>query len=301
MIEGVVNLLKPPGMTSSDAVADIRKLFGTKRVGHAGTLDPGASGVLPICIGRATRLFDYLVDKQKEYVAEVAFGAATDTQDSYGQVVANAPARVSREALESVLPRFTGAIDQAVPMYSAVRLGGKKLYELAREGADEVRITRGIEVYALTLVAQTGENRFLLKMLCSKGTYVRTLCADLGAALGVPAHMSFLLRTRAGRFSIEGAHTLAELLALREADRLKEAVTSIEQALSTLGEARLALSDRDERLLVNGARVEDGALAAYREETPLRVYANGAFVGVGMARAGGLHIRLNLTGGGEEA
>ncbi len=301
MIEGVVNLLKPPGMTSSDAVADIRKLFGIKRVGHTGTLDPGASGVLPICIGRATRLFDYLVDKQKEYVAEVAFGAATDTQDSYGKVIATAPACVTREALESVLPRFTGTIDQAVPMYSAVRLGGKKLYELAREGASDVRITRGIEVYALELVAQTGENRFLLKMLCSKGTYVRTLCADLGAALDVPAHMSFLLRTRSGSFSIEGAHTLAELTALREDGRLAEAVTSIEQALSMLGEARLALSDQDERLLVNGAWIENDALAIYCEETPLRVYANGAFLGIGLAKAGGIHIRLNLTKGGEDA
>ncbi len=301
MIEGVVNLLKPPGMTSSDAVADIRKLFGIKRVGHAGTLDPGASGVLPICIGRATRLFDYLVDKQKEYVAEVAFGTATDTQDSYGQVIARAPACVSAAALAGVLPRFTGAIDQVVPMYSAVRSGGKKLYELAREGADDVKITRGIEMHALELIAQTGENRFLLKMRCSKGTYVRTVCADLGAALDVPAHMSFLLRTRAGRFSIEGAYSLAELATLREAGKLEEAVTTIEDALGMLGEARLALSERDERLLINGAQVEDNALTAYGEDTPLRVYANGAFVGIGLARAGRLHIRLNLTGGGEDA
>ncbi len=301
MIEGVVNLLKPPGMTSSDAVTDIRRLFDTRRVGHAGTLDPGASGVLPICIGRATRLFDYLVDKQKEYIAEVCFGAATDTQDSYGKVLLRAQASVSREALAAVLPRFTGEVDQTVPMFSAVRLGGRKLYELAREGAQEVKITRGIEVYALELLAQTGENRFLLKMACSKGTYVRAVCADIGAALGVPAHMSFLLRTRAGDFTIERAHTLAELAAWKEEGRLFEAVTSIENALPMLGEVRLALSAQEERLLVNGAQIENSALACYEEETPLRVYANGAFVGIGLARAGGLHIRLNLTKGGEGA
>ncbi|HWQ59192.1 MAG TPA: tRNA pseudouridine(55) synthase TruB [Clostridia bacterium] len=301
MIEGVVNLLKPPGMTSSDAVTDVRKLFGTRRVGHTGTLDPGASGVLPVCVGRATRLFDYLVDKRKEYVAEVRFGASTDTQDSYGAVLSRSNRRVTADELKSVLPRFTGEIDQIVPMYSAVRVGGKKLYQLARQGAEAVRISREIEVYSLNLIEQTDEDRFLIKLVCSKGTYVRSICADLGVALGVPAHMSFLLRTRTGNFSIGDSHTVAELAALGAEGRLEEAAVSIEDALGSLPEARLELSAQQLRLLVNGAEIAPRKMEAYPEETSLRVYANGLFVGIGLARGGKLHIRLNLTKGGEEA
>jgi len=299
MIGGVVNLLKPPGMTSSDAVTDIRKLFGTRRVGHAGTLDPGAAGVLPICIGRATRLFDYLVDKQKEYVAEICFGVSTDTQDSYGAVLSRAQRAVSADELRAALPAFTGGIDQVAPMYSAVRVGGKKLYQLARQGAEAVERVRGITVYSLELTDQTDENRFLLKMVCSKGTYVRSVCADLGRALGVPAHMSFLLRTRAGRFSIEDAYTLTELAGLAAEGRLCEAVISVEDALAGLPEARLALSAHQYRLLVNGAEIAPEGLSPHPAEIALRVYANGEFLGVGVAREGKLHIRLNLAAGGE--
>lgn len=304
MIEGVVNFLKPPGMTSSDAVTDIRRLFSIKRVGHTGTLDPGAAGVLPICIGRATRLFDYLVDKQKEYIAEVRFGMATDTQDSYGSVLARADTRrVTPEELQGVLPRLTGAIEQVAPMYSAVRVDGKKLYQLAREGAETVRRVRNVSVYSLELLAQTGENRFLLKMVCSKGTYVRSVCADLGAELGVPAHMAFLLRTRSGNFCVEDAYTLAELAELKREgeDRLNGAVIPIEDALTMLDTLRLELSEKNERLLVNGAEIEIPEAEAFSEETPLKVFANGRFAGIGIARAGGLHIKLNLTKGGDEA
>jgi len=301
MTEGVVNLLKPPGMTSSDAVTDIRKLFGTRRVGHTGTLDPGAAGVLPVCIGRATRLFDYLVDKQKEYVAEISFGVATDTQDSYGSVVGRESARVTMEELRAVLPRFTGEIGQIAPMYSAVRVDGKKLYQLARQGAETIERRREITVYLLETLAQTGENRYLIRMVCSKGTYVRTVLADIGAEIGVPAHMSFLLRARSGDFCVEDAYTLAELIALREEGRLDEAVVPIERALSMLGAARLTLDERDARLLVNGAEIAHPSLETYAEETALRVYANGDFLGVGIAKEGKLHIRLNLAKGGEDA
>ena len=143
MTEGIVNILKPPGMTSSDAVADVRHIFKIKRVGHTGTLDPGAAGVLPICIGRATRLFDILVDKQKEYIAEVTFGAATDTQDAYGRIVERDTRIISKDELAAVLPCFIGQIEQTAPMYSAVSIDGKRLYQLAREGADAVEIKRG--------------------------------------------------------------------------------------------------------------------------------------------------------------
>lgn len=301
MMEGVVNLLKPPGMTSSDAVTDIRRLFGIKRVGHTGTLDPGAAGVLPICVGRATRLFDYLVDKQKEYIAQIHFGAATDTQDSYGTVTERCERIVLPEEVMAALPRFTGDIGQVAPMYSAVRVDGKKLYQLARRGEETPEVRREVTIYSLELLAQDGENRFLIKMNCSKGTYVRRVCADIGAALGVSAHMAFLLRTRSGNFAIEDAYTLAELARMKEEGRLAEAVVPIEAALSMLGEARLALTEYEARLLVNGAQIAHPSLEGYAQETPLRAYANGEFVGVALAKEGKMHIRLNLTKGGEDA
>ncbi len=278
-------------MTSSNAVADVRHIFNIKRVGHTGTLDPGAAGVLPICLGRATRLFDYLVDKEKEYCAEVAFGAATDTQDSYGAVIAERACSVGEEALRTVLPRFVGEIEQVAPMYSAVCVDGKRLYQLARAGAEEVRKTRRVTIHELALVAQTAENRFLLRVRCSKGTYVRTLCCDIGAALGLPAHLSFLLRTQSGAFRVENAYSIAELQALKETGSLADALISVENALGHLREARLhGLSARAERLLTNGAEIDHPALRALPEGTPLRAYANGRFLGIGLIAAGKIHI-----------
>lgn len=298
-MEGIINVLKPPGMTSSNAVADIRHIFNMKRVGHTGTLDPGAAGVLPICLGRATRLFDYLVDKEKEYYAEIAFGCATDTQDSYGAVTARGGGTVSMEQLSAVLPAFVGEIEQIAPMYSAVCVDGKRLYQLAREGAETVRKTRRVTIHALESVTQTAENRFLLRVQCSKGTYVRTLCNDIGAALDVPAHLSFLLRSRSGAFGVEQAYSIAELAELKEAGALAQALISVEDALMHLPEARLeGLSARNARLLTNGAEVAHPALASLPEGAPLRAYANGKFLGVGLIAAGKLHV---TTFFGEEA
>lgn len=291
-MEGIVNVLKPPGMTSSDAVADVRHIFKMKRVGHTGTLDPGAAGVLPICLGRATRLFDLLVDKEKEYYAEITFGKSTDTQDSYGTVTEESDAAVTEEMLLRVLPDFTGKLEQVAPMYSAVCIDGKRLYQLAREGAEDiVRKVRNITVHALELVNQTGENRFLLRVCCSKGTYVRTLCHDIGAALGVPAHLSFLLRTRSGAFCVDRAYSIAELKQLKEEGKLESTLVSVEEALSHYGEARLDdLGTRANRLLTNGAEISHPLLASLPENTPLRTYANGRFLGIGLISAGKIHI-----------
>ena len=150
MLEGVVNVLKPPGMSSSDVVTDIRHIFNMKRVGHTGTLDPGAAGVLPICIGRATRLFDYLVDKEKEYIGEITFGIATDTQDSYGAPEGRSDAVVTGEMLMEALPKFTGPQKQTAPLYSALSVDGKKMYKLARQGVEVERKVRDINVPELS-------------------------------------------------------------------------------------------------------------------------------------------------------
>ena len=290
MLEGVVNVLKPPGLTSSDVVSDIRHIFGMKRVGHTGTLDPGAAGVLPICIGRATRLFDYLVDKEKEYIGEIAFGIATDTQDSYGEAVEHMDAVVTEEMVKAVLPLFTGLQNQTAPLYSALSVGGKKMYKLAREGVEVERKVREINVPALELLTQTAPNRYLVRIVCSKGTYVRTLCHDIGERIGVPAHMSFLLRTRSGAFDLDGAFTIGELREMKEQDRLGEAVTSIEQSLMHIGEARMELNAKGEKFLTHGAEVVFPGVENLPVDIPLRGYCNGKFLGIAKSNGEAVHI-----------
>ena len=290
MLEGVVNVLKPPGLTSSDVVSDIRHIFGMKRVGHTGTLDPGAAGVLPICIGRATRLFDYLVDKEKEYIGEIAFGIATDTQDSYGEAVERMDAVVTEEMIKDVLPSFTGLQNQTAPLYSALSVGGKKMYKLAREGVEVARKVREINVPALEIITQTAPNRYLVRIVCSKGTSVRTLCHDIGERIGVPAHMSFLLRTRSGAFDLDGAFTIGELREMKEQDRLGEAVTSIEQSLMHIGEARMELNAKGEKFLTHGAEVVFPGVENLPVDIPLRGYCNGKFLGIAKSNGEAVHI-----------
>ena len=291
---GVVNLLKPPGMTSSDAVCELRRLFGQKRVGHTGTLDPGAAGVLPICIGRATRLFDYLVDKDKEYIAEITFGASSDTQDSYGAAIIKAQTNVTAKALCEVLQSFLGEQEQIAPMYSAVRSGGKKLYELARAGAESVEKRRSVHIQTLEFCKQTGPQSFLLRVECGRGTYVRTLCYDIGQALCAPAYLSFLLRSRSGSFVLSDAYTLDELRALKEQGKLESALVPPDMALAGLPEARLVLHSNERRLLANGAPITPRGWESLPQDTPLRAYVADRFLGLARADAGGVRMSLFL-------
>lgn len=301
MTEGIVNILKPPGMTSSDAVADVRHIFKIKRVGHTGTLDPGAAGVLPVCIGRATRLFDILVDKQKEYIAEVTFGVATDTQDAYGRIVETDSKIITAEELSAALCGFVGQIEQTAPMYSAVSIDGKRLYQLAREGAETVEIKRSAFIKSIDLISQTGENRFLVRVACSRGTYVRTLCADIGKSLGTCAYMSFLLRTRSGDFSVDEAYSIAELSRMKEEGRLDEAVISIERALDGLVDPLKLkdLSEKQDKLIRNGAEIFPRELEGRNDERLVMLYVEDEFLGIGQTGEGGsVHIKINLTEAG---
>lgn len=297
--EGVICILKPPGMSSSDAVTDVRRVFDEKRVGHTGTLDPAAAGVLPICVGRATRLFDFLVDKQKEYIAEIAFGCATDTEDAQGRMIERSEGIVSEEALKAVLPSFVGEIMQTPPMYSALNFGGEKLYKLARRGEiaealEEKR--RLITVYELELIRMTGENRFLIRIVCSKGTYIRTLCKDIGRAVGVPSHMAFLLRTRSGAFTLDNCFSIAELWELKEAGTLASAVIPMDRAVEHIEKLEISgISKKNENLLIHGAAIK---CPDPRENMPLRVYLCGDFMGIGEIKRGELRITVWL---GDEA
>lgn len=288
MIEGIVTVLKPPAMSSSDVVVDVRRIFGTKRVGHLGTLDPEAAGVLPVCVGRAVRLFDYLVDKQKTYLAEIVFGAATDTQDAQGTVTETSDAAVSEQMLDAVLPQFCGKILQTPPNYSALKFNGQKLYDLARAGKEIPDKSREVEIFKLERTETTGRNRFLLRVSCSRGTYIRTLCSDIGAALGVPAHMAFLLRTQSGMFTLERAVTIAELQMMREQGTLKNAVTSCEDALAFL--PRFDLKEDRKRPAVNGLPTRTNAA-----DGVYRFYC-GEFLGIGTVRARDAVLKVHLYG-----
>ncbi len=213
---GVLNLLKPPGMTSHDVVDVVRQLLRTKRVGHAGTLDPGAAGGLLVCVGEATRLVEYLMEGTKSYRAEVTFGVTTTTEDAQGTILSEQSAMdVTEDRLRDVLTQFVGDIEQIPPMVSAVQIGGKRLHELARRGETVERPKRQVRVEEIKLLKFTAGERAvaLLDVTCSKGTYIRTLAADIGAALGCGAHLSFLVRTRVGRFRLEDSLTLEELSA----------------------------------------------------------------------------------------
>lgn len=215
-MDGVLNLLKPPGMTSHDVVNVVRRALGIKKVGHTGTLDPGVAGVLPICVGRATRLAEFIAGEDKAYRAEVTFGVVTDTQDSFGETVAEQEAsHLTRGDLAYALTRFHGPIMQVPPMVSAVKVGGKRLYELAREGVVVERQARPVTIHKLQLLDFRPGPRPVayLDVVCSKGTYIRTLAHDLGQGLKVGAHMSYLVRTRSGPFQLAAAATLEELAA----------------------------------------------------------------------------------------
>lgn len=209
-MDGIINLYKPPGITSHTAVAKVRRILQMKKVGHTGTLDPDAQGVLPICLGKGTKVSGMLTDTDKAYRTVIRFGVTTDTQDMSGTVLSQCKPAVTQEALLGILPQFTGEIQQIPPMYSAVKIGGKKLYELARQGTEVERQPRTITILDLQLVDFSGGHA-TLDVSCSKGTYIRTLCHEIGQALGCGAAMEHLTRTRSGIFRLEDSVTLETL------------------------------------------------------------------------------------------
>lgn len=210
MINGMINVYKEAGFTSHDVVAKLRGILKQKKIGHTGTLDPDATGVLPVCLGNGTRLCDMLADKQKEYIAVMQLGVETDTQDLSGTVLKQAPVRCSEEEVREAVLSFQGEYEQLPPMYSALKVNGKKLYELAREGKEIERQPRPVTIKEIELLSI--ELPFVeMRVECSKGTYIRTLCHDIGKKLGCGGAMKSLVRTRVGNFILENAVTLSEI------------------------------------------------------------------------------------------
>lgn len=237
-MNGVLVILKPPGMTSHDVVNFVRRLTGQKKAGHTGTLDPGAAGVLPVCLGKATKIIQFM-NHDKSYRVEITFGMSTSTQDAFGEVLKVKDCTcLTLEDVKKAMRGFAGTIEQVPPMASAVRHKGKRLYELAREGREVERKKRTVTVYSIGVVANydfgTPAPKVIADIDCSAGTYIRTIAADLGERLGKGAFMSFLLRMRAGTFTIEEALTLEELKRFKENGKINQVVRSMDEALGDL-------------------------------------------------------------------
>ncbi len=214
-MNGIIIIDKPLGRTSHDMVYEMRKVTGIKKIGHTGTLDPMATGVLPVCIGSATKMADMLTLSDKSYIAELVLGRTTDTQDADGKVLTECEVNCSEEEIRCAVNSFVGEIEQVPPMYSAIKQNGKKLYELARQGIEVERKPRKVTINSINILEISGE-RVKIDVSCSKGTYIRTLCEDIGKKLGVGAYMNTLRRTRTGQFTIEESHTLSEIKELKE-------------------------------------------------------------------------------------
>ena len=280
MANGILVIDKSAGWTSQDVAAKLRGVFHERRVGHGGTLDPMATGVLPVFIGRATRAAEFLESAEKEYVAGLRLGVVTDTQDTSGTVLETNSVCVTRAQLEVALRQFLGPIEQIPPMYSAIKINGQKLYELARRGQEVARRPRSITIHALELLEGEGAD-WTIRVRCSKGTYVRTLCHDLGRALGCGGCMSSLRRTRAGSFTLAQAVTMQQVLdfaAGQDPQQLLMPVDAVFAAhpplIVTLGQAAK---------LKNGAQVKDWQF----QPGTYRVYAeDGEFLLLGRVEGG---------------
>ena len=280
-MNGILLVNKPRGWTSMDVCAKLRSAFREKRVGHSGTLDPMATGLLVVFLGRATRAVSFAEADSKTYVASLRLGLETDTQDVTGTVLRQCKAEVTPEELEAVLARFRGEIAQVPPMYSALKVHGQKLYDLARKGREVERQPRSVTIHSLRLCGVEENGDFILEVTCSKGTYIRTLCHDIGAALGCGGAMSELHRTRAGAFSVGQAYGLDEVLSAVAEGRGEELLLPLDSLFSDC--EALTLSPAQERVIRNGGRYSCGKAA----DKQYRLYGgDGAFLALGEMREG---------------
>ena len=280
-MNGILLVDKPTDWTSSDVVAKLRGLLHEKRIGHSGTLDPMATGLLVVFVGRATRAVEFAESQEKRYLASLRLGITTDTQDITGNRVSGEAREISEEKLEETLARYRGNIQQIPPMYSAIKVGGKKLYEIARRGGEVERKPRPVCIRELRLLGREGED-WLLDVTCSKGTYIRTLCHDIGQSLGCGGCMSALRRVRAGEFSIDNAHTLDEI---RQASEEGEAESLLLPVDSLFREyPSLSVDARGELRIRCGS-----SIATLAKEGDYRIYGpNGAFLALARVSGGEL-------------
>ena len=282
MLNGVINVYKEKGYTSHDVVAIVRKTLNIKKVGHTGTLDPDAEGVLPVCIGQATKLADYIMAERKSYTAEITFGAETTTQDASGDIIKEYEYTFDENRLREVIDTFKGEQTQVPPMYSAIKINGKKLYEIAREGKEIERKARKITVYDIRIAEINPPNKDIIEIDCSKGTYIRSLCIDIGNKLGWGAFMSSLTRTASGKFKLNEAVKLDELKNAAERGEAEKFIIPPDAVLS--GYKRVTVSEKADKYLYNGGKIYGGYLKYDKKpsdnEIVLGYDATGRLVGI---------------------
>ena len=276
--QGIIVIHKEKGYTSHDVVAKLRGILHMKKIGHTGTLDPDATGVLPVALGKGTKLVDLLTDKEKTYEAVLHLGITTDTQDMSGTVLEEKPVNVTEEEVRQVLESFVGDQLQVPPMYSALKVNGKKLYELAREGKSVERKARPVSFYEITPL-EIKLPLVKLRVTCSKGTYIRTLCNDIGEKLGCGGCMEELLRSKVGSYSLDESHSLAEVEAAVADGTIQDMIYPVEQVLS--GYPALFADSYGDRLLQNGNPLSDNLVSPQHKEGWVRMYASdGSFTGI---------------------
>ena len=281
-MNGFINVLKPVGATASDVVVCVKHVLHEKKVGHLGTLDPGASGVLPVAVGQGTKLFNFLTNKVKYYRAFFTFGVTTDTLDSYGEVTQRSDVLPTKQQVADVLNQFVGEIDQAPPAFSAISVGGVRAHELARKGVDVELKTRKVAVYSFELIEQKSPDTFVVDVKCSGGTYIRSLARDVASSLGTVGYMSALIRLQSGCFDIGDAVTLDEIRAKKQ-----ECLLGLDYPLSDVEAYFFADARFDD---INfGRRVRCDSFDGYR-----KIYCKDTFFGLGKCRDGFLDLEYYL-------
>lgn len=293
-MNGFLNIAKPAGMSSAAVVGVLKRLTGEKRVGHAGTLDPQAAGVLPIMMGRATRLFDYLVDKEKEYTAVCAFGAATDTQDATGQVTETGDDYPSLDRVRAEKEKLVGDIIQRPGMYSAIKVDGKRLYALARKGETVEVPERTVHVESIDILGEEPGHGVRIRVRCGRGTYIRSICEDLGKLCGCPAHMRSLTRTQSGVFRLEEGISLEEARNLAAEGKLMNRVIPLDGPIGHL--RRMDAPEELARAVAAGAVLPLNRMKGEppEEGNVTRVYLGEAFWGIAERRADWLVWRCQM-------
>ncbi|MBU5482789.1 tRNA pseudouridine(55) synthase TruB [Clostridium sp. MSJ-11] len=283
-MNGVLNIFKPSGITSFDVVRMVKKAANTKKVGHTGTLDPMASGVLPICLGNATKIVDYIMNESKIYKSTLKLGVVTDTYDKEGKILKEETVDLEPKIVEECIKSFQGSIDQVPPMYSALKVNGKRLYQLAREGIEVERKARKINIYSIDIL-NIDLPYVTFQVHCSKGTYIRSLCYDIGEKLGVGASMWALERVKTGIFNIKDALHIDNL----NNQNINEYLVPIDEALSKY--ESITIEEVYEKLLVNGVLIKDKRIMGnIKKDVILRVYSGNKFIGLGRRSEEGFKI-----------
>lgn len=289
-MDGVINVYKEPGWTSGDAVAKLKGVLHERHIGHGGTLDPDAEGVLPVCVGKATRLFDYITAFRKTYVADIVFGKTTDTQDGSGKVLSETVPNFTTKQLKEALNKFTGKILQVPPMYSAIHVDGKRLYEIARNGETADIPPREVEIYSIELADRLDENKYSIRVVCGKGTYIRTLCHDIGQYLGCGAYMEHLLRESSAGLSVKNSLKISQIEEKVKNGEFDFIVPSYE-AVSYMENCLIDVSQ--EKRLSNGNPIHK-KYASVESDQLVRIWCNNKFYGIAKLQNDMYYIKCML-------